>query len=413
MQIGGFMQQLTMTKRIYLDTENKKFSVSKKPKRVYLDNAATTKVDGEVVKAMLPYFSEKFGNPSSLHGFGREAREAVENAREKIAKLINAEKSEIVFTSGGTESNNLAIKGLAEANPEKRHIITSKIEHPAVLETCRELEKRGYHVDYISVNEEGIVNLEELERKITGNTLLVSIMHVNNEIGTIQPIEEIGKICCDKGVYFHSDAVQSFGKLNIDAKKMNISLLSVSGHKINGPKGIGFLYARKGIRIKPLASGGGQEKGIRSGTENVPGIVGFGKTVELSEEKIKQSKSIEKLRDKLISELLNIKGTRLNGSRIERIYNNVNISFEGVEGEALLLMLDKEGVAVSTGSACSSHSLKASHVLKAIGLDDLGAHGSLRLTLGFQNTEKEIKYTIKKIKEAVEKLREISKNIEV
>jgi len=381
--------------------------------KIYLDNSATTKTDKEVAKAMLPYFSEKYGNPSSLHEFGKEARGAVEETRKKIAELINASSEEIIFTSGGTESDNLAIKGLAMANPEKKHIITSRIEHPAVLETCRELERQGYKVDYISVDKEGIVNLGELKRKITDKTLLVSIMHVNNEIGTIQPIEEIGKVCRKFNVYFHTDAVQSFGKIDINVKKMNISMLSASGHKINAPKGIGFLYARKGIKLNPLLNGGGHEKNIRSGTENVPGIVGLGKACELSSEKMKNSEKVKRLRDKLISELLKTKGARLNGSREERIFNNVNVSFDNVEGEALLLMLDKEGIAASTGSACSSHSLKASYVLKAIGLSDLQAHGSLRLTLGWENTEKEIDYTLEKINENVNKLRKISRNIEI
>ena len=382
-------------------------------KKIYLDNAATTKVDEEVVKAMLPYFNKKYGNPSSLHQFGREARDAIEEARGKIAGLINASPEEIIFTSGGTESDNLAIKGLALANPDKKHIITSKIEHPAVLETCRELEKQKYKVDYISVDEQGMINLQEIERKINSETLLVSIMQVNNEIGTIQPIEEIGKICQEKKVYFHTDAVQSFGKLGIDVKKMNILLLSASGHKINCVKGTGFLYVRKGIILKPLLNGGGHEKGLRNGTENVPGIVGFGKACELAEKRMQQAGKIKKLRDKLISELGKIQGTRLNGSKNERIFNNVNVSFDNVEGEALLLLLDKEGIACSTGSACSSHSLKASHVLKAIGLSDLQAHGSLRLTFGWENTKKEMEYTLEKIKKAVNKLRKISKNIEV
>lgn len=382
-------------------------------RKIYLDNAATTAVDKEVLKAMMPYFSEKYGNPSSLHEFGREAREAIEKAREEIAKLINASPEEIIFTSGGTESDNLAIKGLAMTNPGKKHIITSKIEHPAVLETCKELEKQGYKVDYISVNSDGIVNIEEFKRKITPNTLLVSIMHVNNEIGTIQQIEKIAEICREKNVYFHTDAVQSFGKLKIDVKKMKIDLLSASGHKINAPKGIGILYVKKGIKIKPLLSGGGHEKNLRSGTENVPGIVGLGKACELSSRKMKKASKIKELRDSLINNLLEIKATRLNGSREERIFNNVNVSFENVEGEALLLLLDEEGIACSTGSACSNHSLKASHVLKAIGLSDLEAHGSLRLTLDWNNTKAEIEYTIKKIKENVEKLREISKNIEI
>lgn len=379
-------------------------------KRIYLDNSATTQVDKEVVKAMMPYFSEKFGNPNSLHEFGREAREAVENARKKIAEMINCEPEEIIFTSGGTESNNLAIKGLIG---EKKHIITSKIEHPSVLETCRELEKQGYKVDYISVDKEGIINIQELKRKISNNTLLVSIMHVNNEIGTIQPLEEIGKICREFGVLFHTDAVQSFGKIKIDVKNINIDLLSASGHKINAPKGVGFLYVKKEIKIKPLVNGGGHEKNLRSGTENVPGIVGFGKACEIADKKMKEKEKIKKLRDKLIQELEKIPGTRLNGSRNLRIFNNVNVSFSGIEGEALVLMLDKEGIATSTGSACSSHSLEPSHVLKAIGLSDLEAHGSLRLSLGWENNEKEINFVIDKIRECVDKLRKISKNIEV
>ncbi|MBM3234336.1 cysteine desulfurase NifS [Candidatus Pacearchaeota archaeon] len=378
--------------------------------KIYLDNSATTQVDKEVVKAMMPYFSEKFGNPNSLHEFGRDAREAVENARKKIAEMINCEPEEIIFTSGGTESNNLAIKGLIG---EKKHIITSKIEHPSVLETCRELEKQGYKVDYISVDKEGIINIQELKRKISNNTLLVSIMHVNNEIGTIQPLEEIGKICREFGVLFHTDAVQSFGKIKIDVKNINIDLLSASGHKINAPKGVGFLYVKKEIKIKPLVNGGGHEKNLRSGTENVPGIVGFGKACEIADKKMKEKEKIKKLRDKLIQELEKIPGTRLNGSRNLRIFNNVNVSFSGIEGEALVLMLDKEGIATSTGSACSSHSLEPSHVLKAIGLSDLEAHGSLRLSLGWENNEKEINFVIDKIRECVDKLRKISKNIEV
>ena len=383
-------------------------------KIIYFDNAATTQVDGEVARAMSQFFSEKYGNPSSLHSLGRESREAIENSRKKIAEFLNCGPEEIIFTSGGTESNNLAIKGIALAS-NKKHIITSKIEHPAVLETCRELERRGDKVDYISVDKEGIVSLEELKKKINSETMLVSVMHVNNEIGTIQPIEEIGKICKEKKVLFHTDAVQGFGKIKIDVKKMNIDLLSASGHKINAPKGIGFLYVRKGIKIKPVLNGGGQEKGLRSGTENVPGIVAFGKACEIAGKRIKNKEEakIEKLRDRLISEILKIPGTRLNGSREKRIFNNVNVSFENIEGEALLLLLDKEGICASTGSACSSHSLEPSHVLKAIGLSDLQAHGSLRLTLGFNNNEKEIDYTLEKIKEAVEKLRKISQNIKI
>ena len=382
-------------------------------KKIYLDNAATTPVAKEVLEAMKPYFSEKYGNASSLHEFGRQAKEAIEKSREKIAKFINAQADEIIFTSGGTESDNLAIKGLASAYPQKRHIITSKIEHHAVLETCKEMQKHGYGVDYINVNKDGIISLDELRKKISSNSseiLVVSIMHVNNEVGIIQPIEEISKICRKNNVLFHTDAVQSFGKLKIDVKRQNIDLLSASAHKINGPKGIGILYARNGVYIKPLLNGGGHENGRRSGTENTAGIVGFSRVVELCEKnmKMKKSEKIRKLRDKLIKEILKIKGTKLNGSEKERIFNNVNVSFDGVEGESLVLLLDKNGIAASTGSACSSNSLKPSHVLKAIGLSDMQAHGSLRITLGWQNNEKEINYTIKKINENVKKLRELS-----
>jgi cysteine desulfurase len=381
--------------------------------KIYLDNAATTRVDKEVVEAMTLYFSERYGNPNSLHEFGRKAREAVEEARNRIAKFLSCEPEEIIFTSGGTESNNLAIRGLAAANPGKKHIITSRIEHPSVLEVCKELGKHGYKTDYISVDKEGIVNVEELKRKITPDTLLVSVMHVNNEIGTIQPIEEISKICRGKNVAFHTDAVQSFGKLSIDASKFD--LLSASGHKINAPKGVGILYIRKGTKISAMMNGGGQERELRSGTENVPGIAAIGKAVELAERRMKnkEDEKIKKLQDKLISEILKIKGTRLNGSESKRVFNNVNVSFGDVEGEALVLLLDKEGIATSTGSACSSHSLEPSHVLKAIGLSDLEAHGSLRLSLDWQNTEKEVEYTVKKIKEAVERLRKISQNIKI
>ncbi len=382
-----------------------------KNKIIYLDNAATTYVDEEVLKVVEKFMTENYGNASTLYSLGREARTEVEKARKKIADFLNIKSDEIIFTSGGTESNNLAIKGVALANPEKKHIITSRIEHPAVLETCKQLEKQGYKVDYISVNKEGIVDIDEIKKKMTSNTLLVSVMHVNNEIGTIQPIEKIAEICREKKVYFHTDAVQSFGKLKIDAS--GFDLLSASGHKINCVKGIGFLYIKKGTKISPLFNGGGQEKGIRSGTENVSGIVALGKSVEIAEKRLKEKESerLNILRDKLTNELLKIKGTRLNGSREKRIFNNVNVSFDNVEGEALVLLLDEKGICGSTGSACSSHSLKSSSVLKAIGLDDVKAHGSLRLTLGWQNTDKEIDFTIKEIKKAVDKLRKVSGNV--
>ena len=376
-----------------------------KMNKIYLDNSATTKVDKEVFNEMTPYFSEKYGNPNSLHSFGVEAREAVEKARERIAKLLNAEKEEIIFTSSGTESDNLAIKGLAEMNPEKKHIITSKIEHPAILEVCKYLEKKGHKIDYLSVNKEGIVDIEELKSKIKEDTLLVSIMHVNNEIGSIQPIDEIAEICKAKKVLFHIDAVQSFGKMKIDVK--NVDLLSASSHKINGPKGVGILYVKKGIKISPLLHGGKQENGIRSSTENVPGIVGMGKAAELSEKKIKKSGEVKKIRDYLLEKLLKIKGCHLNGGMKERIFSNINVRFEDVEGESLIMLLDKNGIAASTGSACSSHSLNASHVLLAIGLKENEAHGSLRLTLGWDAKKKEMDYVAKKVKEAVERLRGI------
>ncbi|MBU3912982.1 MAG: cysteine desulfurase [Nanoarchaeota archaeon] len=378
---------------------------------MYLDNAATTPVDKEVLKEMLPYFEKNFENASTLYKLGREARRAVEKSRKIIADFLQVSSEEIIFTSGGTEANNLAIKGVALANPGKKQIITSVIEHPSVLETCRFLEKQGYRVDYIPVDKEGIVSVEEIKRRINKDTLLVSVMHVNNEIGTIQPIEEIAEICRQKKVLFHTDAVQSFGKLKIDASKFD--LLSASGHKINCVKGVGFLYIKKGIRISGILNGGGQERGMRSGTENVSGIVSLGKAVEIAEERIKnkESERVERLRDKIINELLKINGTRLNGSRDKRIFSNVNISFENIEGEALVLLLDDKGICCSTGSACSSHSLKASSVLKAIGLGDFGAHGSLRITLGWQNNEKEIDFTINEIKKAVARLRKISADV--
>lgn len=383
-------------------------------KVIYLDNAATTKVDKDVLKAMLPYFTEKYGNASSLHEFGREAKKALEDSRRAIAESINAKPEEIIFTSGGTESDNLSIMGLALAYPEKRHIITSKIEHPAILETCEEMQKLGYKVDYIGVGKDGIVNPSDIGRAIQPGTLVVSIMHVNNEIGTIQPIEEIAGICRKHNVFFHTDAVQSLGKLEIDVRKQNIGLLSASAHKINGPKGVGFLYVRNGIKIKPIINGGGHEHGKRSGTENVAGIVGMAKAVEMANEKImKNQKNIKKIRDMLLNEILKIRGARLNGSREKRIYSNINVSFDGIEGESLLMLLDKEGIAVSTGSACSSQKLEPSHVLKAIGLSDMESHGSIRITLSHKNTQDEMGCALNNIKHSVERLREISGNIKI
>ena len=380
---------------------------------IYMDNAATTPVRKEVVEAMKPFFLKRFGNPSSLHSFGKEARDEIERAREKIAKIINADAREIIFTSGGTESDNLALKGIAFANREKgNHVITTKIEHDAVLNSCRYLEKNGLKVTYLNVDSEGLVNLLELKKSINEKTILVSVMHANNEVGTIQNIEEIGKICSAKGVYFHTDAVQTFCKEKIDVKKMNISLLSASSHKICGPKGVGFLYVKRGTRIEPMQHGGGHESGIRSGTENVPGIVGMAKAAEMAEKEMdKENQRLRKMRDRIIRELLKIKDSRLNGSR-KRLANNINISFRAVEGESLILSLDQKGIAASTGSACSSRSLEPSHVLMALGLKPIDAHGSLRLTLGKDNNDEDADYVIKTIPEIIEKLRRFSPKLD-
>ncbi len=370
---------------------------------IYLDNAATTRIE-QVVLDEINEFSNKFANPSSQYRLALNTKKEIEEAREKIAKFINAEPEEIIFTSGATESNNFALKGLALANPTKKHIITSKIEHPAIIQTCKALESQGYKVDYINVNEEGIVNVEKIKQKITPDTLVVSIMHVNNEIGTIQPIEHIAAICKQKNVYFHTDAVQSFRKIDLDVKEKNIDLMSVSGHKINTPKGIGILYIKIGTRIKPLINGGGQEFKLRAGTENTIGIKSIAKAIEIPQGK----KKMLELRNYMIEELLKIKGTKLNGSRSDRIYNNINISFYGIEGESLMLLLDDEGIYVSTGSACSSHSLEESHVLKAINVPELYIHGSIRITISNDTTKEQIDTVIEKLKEKVEKLRQIS-----
>ncbi|VVB80512.1 Cysteine desulfurase IscS 2 [uncultured archaeon] len=373
--------------------------------KLYLDNAATTPLAKEVVQELNKKIS-LFGNPSSRHVLGREAKIEIEKAREKIAKSINAKPEEIIFTSGATESNNLAIKGLAEANPTKKQIITSEIEHPSILEVCKNLGKRGYQIDKISVDSEGIINLKELKDKISKDALLVSVMHVNNEIGTIQPIEEIAKICKEKNVPFHTDAVQSFGKLKIDVQKIGINLLSASGHKLNALKGIGFLYVKRGMNIEPQLNGGGQENNLRSGTENVLGIISLAKAIELKRE----SEKVEKSRDKIINKLLEISGSKLNGSKEKRIYNNINISFYGIEGESLQMFLDEEGIFISTSSACASNKLAKSHVLKAIGIDKMYLNGSIRITLDTLKllTTKQEDFIIKKIKENVEKLQKIS-----
>jgi cysteine desulfurase len=373
-----------------------------------MDHAATTPVDKEVLKEMMPYFSEKYGNASSLHTAGQEARKAIELSRSRCASLLNVEKEEIYFTSGGTESDNLALTGTVIANKKRgNHIITSKIEHPAILDVCKFLEKNGFSVTYLSVDRYGLVNPKDVEKAITKKTILITIMHANNEIGTIQPIEEIGAIAKKHKVYFHTDAVQTFGKIAIDMK--DIDLLSASSHKIYGPKGVGLIYIKKGTNIAPIIFGGGHERKMRSGTENVPGIVGFGKACELAKKNMASEKArLEKLRNKLIRGLLKTEDTILNGSPDKRLPNNVNVSFRFVEGESIILRLDALGVAASTGSACSSKSLEPSHVLLAIGLKHEDAHGSLRLTLGKINTEKDVDYVLKKIPKIIEDLRKLS-----
>ena len=376
-------------------------------KRIYLDHAATTPIAKEVMKAMQPFFDKSFGNASSVHTLGREAREAIDDSREIIAKKLNAKNHTVIFTSGGTESNNFALKGIAFANRKKgKHIITSKIEHECVLNSCRWLEKQGFEVTYLPVDKEGFVNLNELEKAIRKDTILVSIIHANNEIGTIEPIEEIGKICSKHEVYFHTDACQSFTKVPINLKKQNIDLLTINAHKIYGPKGIGALVIRDGVKIDPLLHGGGHEFGFRSGTENVPGIIGFAKAVEIAKEK--DVEHMRKLRDILIEGALKIENSRLNGPRERRLCNNANFSFKYIEGESLVLHLDMKGIEASTGSACSSRSLEPSHVLLAIGLTPEDAHGSIRMSVGRENTKDEMKYTLEVLKESVEILRKIS-----
>lgn len=380
-------------------------------KIIYLDNAATTKVRQEVVDAMLPYFTEQYGNPSSVYKFAGESKKAVDNARDIIAKSLNTNSQDIYFTAGGSESDNWALKATAEAYRSKgKHIITSKIEHHAILHTCDYLEKEGYEITYIDVDENGIVKLDELEKAIREDTILISIMFANNEIGTIQPIKEIGEIAHRHNVIFHTDAVQAYGHIPIDVEDMNIDMLSASGHKLNGPKGIGFLYIRKGLKLRSFVHGGAQERRRRAGTENVTGIVGFGKAVEIAMNNMQERIDKEiALRDRLIEKVLKrVPYTRLNGDRTKRLPNNVNFSFQFIEGESLLIMLDMKGICASSGSACTSGSLDPSHVLLAIGLPHEIAHGSLRLTLSEENTEEEIDYVVDAIVEIVERLRSMS-----
>ncbi len=379
-----------------------------------MDYAATTPVDKEVIKEMLPYFDKTYGNASSIHTFGRDAFDAVEKAREQVAGIINAKPDEIIFTSGGSESDNLAIKGIAYKNKEKRkseknHIITCAIEHPAVLKVCNFLEKQGFNIEYIPVDKNGLININELENAISKDTFLITVMFANNEIGTIEPIEQIGKIAKKNNILFHTDAVQAVGKVPIDVNKQNIDLLSISSHKIYGPKGVGALYIRKGISIESLIHGGGHEKGLRSGTYNTPGIVGLGKACELSKDRFTKDVShMKKLRDNLIKNVLKIEESYLNGHTTERLCNNTHFRFTAIEGESLNLMLDDKGIAGSTGSACSSKKLQASHVLLSIGLKPEEAHGSLRLTLGRYSTLEEIEYASDVLPDIVKKLRDMS-----
>lgn len=381
-------------------------------KTTYMDYSATTYVKPEVLDAMMPFFTEKFGNPSSFYGISRETKMAVDNARAQVAKAINCDPNEVYFTGGGSEADNWAIKGIATAHMKKgNHIITTKIEHHAVLHTCEFLEKFGFEVTYLDVNEEGFIDLKQLESAITDKTILVSVMFANNEIGTIQPIKEIGAICREKKVLFHTDAVQAIGSVPVDVKEMNIDLLSLAGHKLYGPKGIGALYIRKGVRIDNLIHGGGQERGRRAGTENIPGVVGLGKAIEIATENIEENRArLTVLRDKLIDGVLErIPYARLNGPRGDkRLPGNSNISFEFIEGESILLSLDFEGICASSGSACTSGSLDPSHVLLAIGLPHEKAHGSLRTTLGAASTEEDVEKLLNELPPIIERLRNMS-----
>lgn len=377
---------------------------------VYADNAATTSVSREVIEAMAPCFAEVWGNPSSLHAKGREAKELLDDSRERIAKVFNCLPSEIYFTSCGTESDNWAIKGAAikQRAKGKTHIVTSKIEHHAVLNTCEALEKEGFTVTYVGVDENGVVKLDELRAAVNDKTALVAIMYANNEVGTVEPIEEICEIAHSAGALMFTDAVQAVGNVDIDLSRLPVDMLSISGHKIHAPKGIGMLYIRRGVNIANLIDGGGQEKRKRGGTENLPYIVGLAKAVELAKENMKHIPRIKRMRDRLIEEITKIPFSKLNGHRTERLPGNVNIGFEFIEGESLLLWLDISGICASTGSACSSASLEASHVLLAMGVPHEKAHGSLRLSISHETTDEDIDYIIATLPGIVEKLRNMS-----
>jgi cysteine desulfurase len=378
---------------------------------IYMDHSATSPVDREVLNAMEPYFVKSYGNASTLYSLGRDARRAMESSREKVASIIGANTDEIIFTSGGTESDNIAIKGIAYRFKRRgNHIITSNIEHPAVDETCKYLEKNGFEVTYLPVEKDGIVNSSDLEDAITDKTILITVMHANNEIGTIQPISELGEIARENKIYFHTDAVQSVGKIPVNVEELNVDMLSLSAHKLYGPKGVGALYIKKGVRLEPIIHGGGHEKGIRPGTENVAGIVGLGKACEIAEKNLEEeAQYLTTMRDELIRRVLSeIDESYLNGHPTKRLPNNINFRFTGIEGESLVLHLDSKNIASSTGSACSSKKLEASHVLMALGLEEVQAHGSLRLTLGKENKVEDTDYVIESIKNAVDTLRKMS-----
>lgn len=380
-------------------------------KKIYFDNAATTSVRKEVLEEMLPYFNQFYGNASSVYEIARKSKKALDEAREKIAKVLNAETAEIFFTAGGSESDNWAIKGVADAMSAKgKHIITSAIEHHAVLHTCAYLETKGFEVTYLPVDEFGKISLDELKAAIRPDTILITIMFANNEIGTLEPIQEIGNIAREKGIYFHTDAVQAVGHVPINVKEMKIDLLSLSGHKLGAPKGIGALYIKKGVKIKPLIHGGAQERNRRAGTENIPGIVGLGKAIEMASEEMEEAAAkLTRMRDRLISGILEqIPYAKLNGHPTDRLPGNCNISFEFIEGESMLLFLDSKGIYASSGSACTSGSLDPSHVLLAIGLPHEKAHGSLRMTLNFENTQEEVEYMLETLPPIVERLRAMS-----
>ncbi|WP_291573520.1 cysteine desulfurase NifS [Clostridium sp. UBA4548] len=380
-------------------------------KPIYMDYAATTYTKTEVLEEMIPYFTEFYGNPSSVYSISRETKKALDKARMRVAKAINADPAEIYFTGGGSEADNWAIKGIAFAHQNKgNHIITTKIEHHAVLHACEYLEKHGFEVTYLDVDAEGVIRLEDLKNAIKENTILVTIMMANNEIGSIQPVKEIGEICREKKIFFHTDAVQAVGHIPVDVKEMNMDLLSLAAHKFYGPKGVGALYVKKGIKIHNLVHGGGQEKNRRAGTENVAGIVGLGKAIEFATDNMEEhNKTLTYLRDKLMNGLLEIPHTRLNGPKGEnRLPGNVNVCFRFIEGESVLLMLDAMGICASSGSACTSGSLDPSHVLLSIGLPHEIAHGSLRLSLGDGTTEEEVDYVLKTVPSIVQRLRDMS-----